>query len=136
MSTQLTISIELITFMKWVLKHKRDAFAQFIQDSITPELAHNLKELAQDTTITVSGDELYQTLSTFMQYLEAHVQRSAQQTSSLTEHNRGTCRNPRHAHGRRRGSDVSTELQSIESPIQRVLYEALLNGEKTDVGVH
>ena len=41
MSTQLTISIELITFMEWVLTHKSDIFAAFMRDAIDAELREN-----------------------------------------------------------------------------------------------
>ncbi|MDQ5890151.1 MAG: hypothetical protein QG604_25 [Candidatus Dependentiae bacterium] len=140
MSTQLTISIELITFMQWVLTHKSDAFATFITDTIDAELKDKLALMASDKDITVSSDQLYETLSSFVRYIEHHIQATAhdaempaRRAKKKSKHrNSGTHRG--HAqHCSMRGAELS-EVQSIQSPTQRVLYQALFSNEGGNEG--
>ncbi|MDQ5940723.1 MAG: hypothetical protein QG632_449 [Candidatus Dependentiae bacterium] len=139
MSTQLTISIELITFMQWVLKYKSDAFAAFIAQTVDTDLREKLIALSQDTQITVSSNKLYETLSNFMRFIEHNLQISGHSDDSFL----AARRSKKKARGSRAGShrhhapnctahqkevDMN-EIQSIQSPTQRVLYEALFNSE-------
>lgn len=68
MAAHLTISLELITFMKWVLEHKQEAFAHFIEASLAPELRNLL--LYADNSADVSSEDLYETVNNFLGFIE------------------------------------------------------------------
>ena len=134
MSTQLTISIELIAFMKWVLEHKSEAFAEFIAHALDAQLQKELIHLMKNPKISIPTDELYETLSSFMHHIEkTNNNQLAQDTLHPVVATMAERPKKRRIHKSRCASrstnDFAQEAQAIESPTQRVLYQLLCKEE-------
>ncbi len=133
MSTQLTISIELITFMQWVLKYKSDAFAAFIAQTVDSDLREKLVAISQNTQPTVSSDKLYETLSNFVRFIEYNLELTNPADDSFIATRQPKKKTRTHRHHAAKCAEHTTaqvnEIQSIQSPTQRILYQALFTNE-------
>ncbi len=141
MSTQLTISIELIAFMEWVLKHKSDIFMTFINTVIDTELRDKLTALSTNRELELENADLYTTLNNFVRYMESHIQQSIGTTEQVQEELGKSCkrRSSTHQYHNARCTKRSkfNESETIKSPTQRVLYQALTsNDNNSDSNVH
>ena len=131
MSTQLTISIELIAFMKWVLQHRSESLHEFITHCLDPELQKEIISLVKSgKTAAHHTDDLYEALSGFMHAMEqaihtqlnleqAHPILSAKPSARRQKTHRKDCASRTTAHA------IEEEVQAIESPTQRMLYQSL-----------
>ncbi len=134
--------------MKWVLKYKSDVFATFITESFTDELRENLTSLANAKDVDLSNDELYETLSTFVRYIEHNIQLNIKGESDTTRGNASGERSKKekksggarrhHAHHCKNQHTEFNEAQSIQSPTQKLLYQALFssNDGSSDSNIH
>lgn len=137
MASQLTISLELITFMQWVLTQKSDVFAQFMNDSLDESLRAEIARLALDNDTAAPSTVLYETLSAFIYAMEQHIQ-GATGFQGTIRHEATPTKKPLRNGQRKRSHRCATrineahEMASIQSPTQRILYEALFahDGEK------
>lgn len=81
MSSHLSISVELIAFMKWLLEHKRPALNSFLASvldkDIRAELIHIMHEPEQ-----FSGEQLYDIVNTFLGHIEEEVMSSVEQEAA------------------------------------------------------
>lgn len=83
MATQLTISLELIAFMQWVIQHKAEAFSNFMDKALDDEIREALAKLQADQSATLSSDELYSTLHNFLGSIEQHLEQSLEQSRHM-----------------------------------------------------
>lgn len=83
MAAHLTISLELITFMKWVLEHKQEAFARFIHTTLDPKLREDLLCMT-DGNGDVSSEELYETVNNFLGFIEESMAHSLSDAKPAT----------------------------------------------------
>lgn len=137
MASQLTISLELITFMQWVLTEKSDAFAQFMNESLDASIRAEIARLAADADTAVPSTALYETLSAFIHAMEVHIQQTVgikKSTSKKAVAQQKSPKNGQRKHAHRCATRVqeASDIASIQSPTQRILYEALFtqDGEK------
>ena len=138
MSTQLTISIELITFMEWILKHKSDVLSSFISHAVDDNLKKKLVAISANKELTMSNDDLYTTLSHFVRYMEECVNEQIDLNAAQEEWARScTRRSSKHRHHSARCTrkEPINETESIKSPTQRTLYQALARDE-SESSVH
>jgi hypothetical protein len=83
MATQLTISLELIAFMQWIIQQKEGAFSEFIDQALDETIRKRLVELQKDESISLSSEELYETLNGFLGVIEGHLELSLEQSRHL-----------------------------------------------------
>jgi len=141
MSTQLTISIELITYMKWLLSHKREELTTFMRGTMTHDIEKELINLASQSNPESATDDLYEALSGFITALEDDLQSVVNPQGILPRRVKKSA--SRHSSPRRhakncvmREPSVNEDIQSIQSPTQRLLYQALKDSSKSDSNVH
>ena len=72
MASHLTISVELIAFMKWVLQKKQAALNTFLDQVMDQELRTELEQLVQ-SPVDVSSDELYAIVNNFLGHVEEQI---------------------------------------------------------------
>lgn len=146
MSTQLTISIELIAFMKWVLEHKHEMLHQFMTHCLDPELEHTIRALVDNGGAPQKyTDDLYETLVLFVQSMETiiNTELNLQPAQAILEAHPGTKRTKTHRKNcaaRAAEQSASTsgkdEALAIESPTQRMLYQSLCEESGNNSTVH
>jgi|GEM_PF-2748498 len=130
MSTQLTISLELITFMKWVLQHNKKLLTQFIQEACDPELQAILSTITNDQSLSLPPADMYDALNTFIRHMEqtlnhqyaAHANHATKKSSRPRKHKK-------HCAGATRIHEIPQETYVIESPTKRALYQSLCSDE-------
>jgi hypothetical protein len=129
MSTQLTISLELITFMKWVLEHNKELLTHFIKDSCDPELQAILATVTDDQSISLPAADMYETLNTFIQHMERtlHTQYASQTTQKTIK--KTAKKHKKNCAGATRIQNIPQETYVIESPTKRALYQSLCSDE-------
>jgi hypothetical protein len=129
MSTQLTISLELITFMKWVLEHNKELLTQFMKEACDPELQAILAAVSDDQSISLPANDMYETLNTFIRHMERilHAQYSSGQVRNETK--KRTRKHKKSCAGATRIKELPQETYVIESPTKRTLYQSLCDEE-------
>jgi len=133
MSTQLTISIELIALMEWVLKNKSDLFMEFINNVIDEPLRAKLITVTTNKEVELESADLYITLNNFIGFMEKHIQHSIGIPQQSQEELGKTCRRRSSTHqyhsARCTRKSKFNEAETIKSPTQRLLYKALAGDE-------
>lgn len=72
MASHLTISVELIAFMKWVLRNKRAALNSFLASVMDEQLCAEIDRIIHEPK-ELSGDELYSIVNSFLGHIEAEM---------------------------------------------------------------
>lgn len=134
MSTQLTISIELIAFMEWVLKYKRDHLNEFISHMIDDDLKEQIALITADREAALSSNDLYMTLNDFIRHMEECINEEVAQEELAQTCTRRSSKHRRHTHRCTRKSAIN-ETETIKTSAQRTLYHALTRDE-SESSVH
>lgn len=72
MTSHLTVSVELISFMKWILKHKKTEFSQLIKTSLQEGLRNEIMSVTHRQQ-DVSTEDLYEVVNTFLAFIEDDI---------------------------------------------------------------
>ena len=72
MASHLSISVELIAFMKWVLHNKKGALNAFLRKALDSEIRAEILSIMHESR-ELSGDELYQIVNSFLGHIEEQI---------------------------------------------------------------
>lgn len=72
MASHLSISVELIAFMKWVLHNKKGALNAFLRQALDAEIRAEILSIMHESR-DLSGDELYQIVNSFLGHIEEQI---------------------------------------------------------------
>jgi|GEM_PF-4027033 len=72
MTSHLTVSVELISFMKWVLKHKKSELSSLVSLAIRDGLKEKINDAAR-VAQHVPPEELYKVVNTFLGFIEDEI---------------------------------------------------------------
>jgi len=73
MASQLTVSLELIAFMKWMLHHKKSFLNKLIIQALQEGLRTELAQLIEEED-NMPADELYYIVNSFLGHIEKQLQ--------------------------------------------------------------
>jgi len=70
MRSHLTVSLELIAFIKWLLKNRKDVLHDLVEESMSDDLLDELEALNAQGTNDDENAELYDVVNEFVSHLE------------------------------------------------------------------
>ncbi|MGD1997945.1 MAG: hypothetical protein PVJ92_03465 [Candidatus Dependentiae bacterium] len=72
MTSHLTVSLELIAFMRWLLKNRKSLLNALVTQSLNDSLYEEMEELAEQSP-DLSSDELHSIVNGFLGYIEEEL---------------------------------------------------------------